>query len=326
MGFFATRPRWTRRAGFSDPSTCAGPADRDLVTNRRIPAFVNPGAGAGDIAAQILAPDDRFDLRPTHPDELDEAVREEVAVGTRRILVAGGDGTVATAAGAVARSGVELALLPSGTLNHFARDRGIPVDLRAALTLAADGRGRPVDAGYLNDRLFLNTGSIGIYADLARHRDRYRPRLGYALGLAFSMALVFVRMRSVRAEVRLGSEVRLYRTSLLYFGVDERDLSLSGFGRRAPDGRRGLHMIAMRGKARRRLLAIAAATAVRGIGSVAHSPRVDSELEEEYLVEVEGGPVSVALDGEVDTFASPLRWRLERDALMVVAPPEMARG
>lgn len=292
------------------------------VTSRGIPAFVNPGAGTGDRAAGILAPDGRFELRPTPPDDLASAIAREVARRTPRILVAGGDGTIATAAHAVARSKTELAVLPGGTLNHFARDRGIPLDLPRALDLAATGRSRPVDVGYLNDRLFLNTSSVGIYVDLARLRDRYRPRMGYALGLALATAVVFVRMRSVEAVVRWNDEARRYRTPLLFVGVDARDLSLSGFGRRAPHGRPGLQMIVVEGKARRRLLAVAAAAAVRGIRPVSRAPGVESALETEYVVEIEQERIGVALDGETVSFAPPLRWRLERDALLLVAPPE----
>jgi len=291
------------------------------MTIGRIPAFVNPDAGAGDHAVDVLAPDDRFELRSSPPHELADAVGEEVARGTPRVLVAGGDGTLAAAAGVLAGSGVELAVLPSGTRNHFARDRGVPLNLHEALDLAARGDSRPVDTGYLNHRLFLNTGSIGIYVDLARYRDRYRPRIGYPLGLALSIVLVFVRMRSVEAHVRLPGGIRRYRTPLLYFGVGERDLSLSGFGGRISDGRRSLHMIAVESKARRRLLAIATATALRGIRRVSRSPRVDSQLANECVVDMGGASVSVALDGEPESFVPPLRFRIERDALMVVTPP-----
>jgi diacylglycerol kinase family enzyme len=281
---------------------------------------VNPGAGAADRAGDVLAADPRFDLRPTSADGLPQALRDAVEHGARRLLVAGGDGTLASAAAVLAGTGVEMAVFPGGTLNHFARDHGIPVDPEAALSLAAEGAAGPVDAGYLNGRLFLNTSSLGVYVDLARYRDRFRPRIGYVLTLGLSMVLVFVRMRSFRVRVRVHGRLRSYRTPLVFLGVDERDLSLSGFGGRAPGGRRGLHLVVMRGKGRRRLLAIAAATALRGIREVARTPRADSELVDECIVELEDDVVEVALDGESHRLTPPLHYRLARDALTVVSP------
>ncbi len=64
--------------------------------------------------------------------------------GARRVLVSGGDGTVASAAAVACETEMELAALPGGTLNHFAKDHGIPTELAEALELAATGSARPV--------------------------------------------------------------------------------------------------------------------------------------------------------------------------------------
>jgi hypothetical protein len=55
------------------------------------------------------------------------------------IVVGGGDGTVRTVAGALAGSDVPLGILPLGTLNHFARDVGLPLDPRHAVAVIAGG-------------------------------------------------------------------------------------------------------------------------------------------------------------------------------------------
>ena len=103
-----------------------------------IPAFVNPASGSAAAALDALRADARFAVHETAPEGLADAVRAAVAGGARRVLVAGGDGTVAVAAAVAAETGIELAVLPGGTLNHFARDLGLPTDdLAACVEVAA---------------------------------------------------------------------------------------------------------------------------------------------------------------------------------------------
>src|SRR6476660_501085 len=129
-------------------------------------ALLNPRSGSADHARGLLESDSRFELREIEPGAILNAVRAEVDHGTARILICGGDGTIAAAVGAAAKSQLEIAILPGGTLNHFARDMGIPpADPVAALDLAATGRARPTDLGYVNGRAFLNTSAVGAYVD-----------------------------------------------------------------------------------------------------------------------------------------------------------------
>src|SRR5215217_494166 len=86
------------------------------------------------------------------------------------IAAAGGDGTVSTVAAAVARANKTLAVIPTGTLNHFARDAGVPIDLEPAVALLRDGRRRAVDVGMVNDQFFLNNVSIGSYPRMVKER------------------------------------------------------------------------------------------------------------------------------------------------------------
>lgn len=302
-----------------------------------IPAFVNPDAGRADGMLDALASDARFDLRPLPPQGLGTALSAVVErarsaqagtspggpAGIRpatRVLVAGGDGTVARAAEVLAETPIELAIVPAGTLNHFARDMGIPADAGGAMDLAARGSSRPIDVGYLNGRLFLNTSSLGPYVDLARYRDRYRPRLGYRLALLASAFLVFVRLRSFGVRLEVGDEMRAYRTPLLFLGVGEREMGLARFGRRAASGARGLHVIVVKGKGRRRLLAMALAAAVRGFWTIARTPRVDSIIVRECRLHPAQAEVAVALDGETLSIDPPLHYRLGAGALRVVVP------
>src|SRR6185369_7316778 len=118
-----------------------------------------------------------------------------VAQGARCVVAAGGDGTISAVASCLAGTGVPLGVLPLGTLNHFAKDLGIPLELDAAITTIAEGRARVVDVGEVNGRLFVNNSSLGLYPDIVLDRERQRQRLGRGKWRALLAACVHVGRR-----------------------------------------------------------------------------------------------------------------------------------
>ena len=144
-----------------------------------IPAFVNPAAGNAEEVDRALRKAGCFDVRDVAPDEVTQAVQAAIEKGARRVAAVGGDGTVSAAAAAVARTDAELVVVPAGTFNHFARDYGIPLDLDAACANATSERVIHADVAWVNGRLFLNTSSVGAYANFVRVRERLEPRVGY---------------------------------------------------------------------------------------------------------------------------------------------------
>ncbi|CAN5656836.1 diacylglycerol kinase family protein [soil metagenome] len=285
-----------------------------------IPAFLNQAAGSAVAAGEALAADPRFALHSLVPSTLPHAVKAEIKRGTRRILVAGGDGTVAAAASEAVGRPVQLAILPGGTLNHFAKDYGIPLDPREALEVSAGTANRRVDVGFVNDRLFLNTSSVGAYVSFVHRRDRLEPHLGYRLGSLVAALRIMARLRSYRIELQIEGKIRRYRTPLVFIGVDERDLRLPIFGSRMDNGQSGLHAIVVRGKTRARIMAIALAAAARGIRAVSRTPHLDSFLVNHCRIDLPREWSYVGLDGETVPLRTPLRYRIVRRALTLVVP------
>jgi diacylglycerol kinase (ATP) len=116
-------------------------------------------------------------------DELDAAVE----AGADRIVVAGGDGSIAPVAAAAGAAGVPLAVVPVGTANDFARRLGLPESASAACRLAVHGTiVRPLELGWMNDmRPFVNVASAGLPAPAAERASGWKGRLGplaYAAG------------------------------------------------------------------------------------------------------------------------------------------------
>ncbi|MDR1570625.1 MAG: diacylglycerol kinase family lipid kinase [Oscillospiraceae bacterium] len=131
--------------------------------------LINPVAGHGyakRVAEQarklIDARGVRFQIayteRPGHASELSKKAADQ---GAGTIFVVGGDGTVIEAARGVVGSNTALAILPAGTGNDFRKSLGIPEHWREALDFALAHEPRLVDAGTVNDRLFVNECGTG---------------------------------------------------------------------------------------------------------------------------------------------------------------------
>jgi diacylglycerol kinase family enzyme len=123
--------------------------------------------------ARIIGIDSGEDLA----ERLDAEANSASAIG-----VAGGDGSVAAAAAIAERHHLPLAVLPAGTLNHFARDVGLESIADTAASVQP-GSAASVDLAMVRvdrdtPRPFLNTASIGGYPDMVRLRESWELRLG----------------------------------------------------------------------------------------------------------------------------------------------------
>jgi diacylglycerol kinase family enzyme len=283
-----------------------------------IPAFVNPAARNAAQVNEALRKAGCFDLRLIPPIEVTQAVRQAVSAGARRVAAVGGDGTVSAAAAAVAGSDVELVVIPAGTFNHFARDHGIPTNLDAACAVVTSPATRLVDVASLNGRLFLNTSSVGLYANFVRVREQFEPRFGYRIASTLSAVRTFARVQPFRLRLETDGVARRYDTPLVFIGLGERELKLPTLGNRVTGGRGGLHVMVVRGRTRARLVALSFAAAARGVRALSRTPHLDSFLVSRCSIEQRHS--TVALDGEVVTMPSPLEYEFLPDAVKLVVP------
>ena len=281
-----------------------------------IPAFVNPRAGNADAARRALQKVGGFDIRDVAPATLSDHVKTAIAIGEQRVLVAGGDGSIGSAAAALAGTGIELAILPCGTLNHLARDLSLPLDLEEAATVAKTGTSVLVDAAVVNDRIFLNTSSVGAYVTFVRARERLERRVGYHIASLVAAARLIAHMPSFRVTLEVDGGTRRYITPLVFIGVGERELRLPALGSRVPHGRSGLHVMVVRRRSGARALALGLAAAARGVGAVSKTPALDAFLVD--ACRIERRPRTVSLDGEIVQVTPPLNYRHVPGHLRVV--------
>jgi diacylglycerol kinase family enzyme len=141
---------------------------------RRPVLLINPRSGDGRAARAALddhAREQGIEAVVVTPEQsLATLVRDAVASGADAIGMAGGDGSLAVVASAAVTHDLPFICVPAGTRNHFALDLGIDRhDLVGALGAFTDGIERRIDVGMVNDRMFLNNVSLGVYGDAVGH-------------------------------------------------------------------------------------------------------------------------------------------------------------
>ena len=286
--------------------------DAVTILNRR-------KAGAREVEQALAAAGIAGPVALADGSEVASQVRKAVKQGARRVIVGGGDGTVNSAAGVLAGSKVGLGILPLGTLNHFARDLGIPFDLDQAAAAIASGKERRVDIAEVNGHPFVNNASIGLYPLMVLDRDAQRERLGRSKRLAMLVASLRTMTRFHARRLKLstdGGEARV-DTPLLFVGNNDYRLALPGAGRRESlDGGR-LCIMVMRSKSLPGFLA-ATGRALLGISRQDDMVRLDDVRE--LKVDSARSHLTLAMDGETVTLAPPLTFRIRPRALRVIAP------
>lgn len=294
-----------------------------LTDGHGLALLVNPSSGDADHdpsaaltdlwpAAKVLHPDPEADLVEQLHRELD-AAGEPI----RALAVAGGDGTVAAAASAAAVRGLPLAVVPAGTLNHFARDLGVTSAQDSARALAA-GSAVHVDLGSVTvddrpERWFVNTASLGGYPDLVRLREKWEPRWGR--WPAAAAALVRVLAEAEPIEVRIDGTHR--KIWLLFVGAS--GYQPKGFAPtwrpRLDDGVLDIRYIRADLPLSRVRCTFAALT-----GALFNSRTYVQQEQESAHVEVLSEPLALACDGEVVEPGRNFRFTSRDEALRVYRP------
>ena len=235
------------------------------------------------------------------------------------LIVGGGDGTISAAASALAGTDTRLGILPLGTLNHFARDLGVPTDMEEAAKVIAAGSERRVDVAEMNGRIFINNSAIGLYPQMVIDRDLQRKRLARSKRLAMVVASLrtLARFNHQRLTLTVNDEKARVDTPLLFVGNNDYRLDLGAAGQRESLDDGELCVLVMRKKTRRGLIA----ASIRALLDRARrDDMVRLDGVERLRVSSHRGYLPVSLDGEVVRSEPPLDYRIRKQALIVMAP------
>jgi diacylglycerol kinase family enzyme len=294
------------------------------VSARRHSAHLILNPAAGSMAALqgrlIRAARERgIRVRVLEPGEdAKHAALEAVDDDAESLAVAGGDGSVAAVAGVAVERGLPLVVVPTGTLNHFARDLGLDLTspIHALDVLVSDHHEMHVDVGRINGRSFINNVSLGVYAEMLGDPGYRQDKLGVAQA---KLQAVFSDPKLRRAlrvtppdEAPLESVVAVVISNNPYeFARWDR------FGRRHRLDTGTLQVSVIDASTLDELERLLAGT-LRG--AIEFRPALRQWTSERLETGVPGEVVRAGVDGEPITLEAPLRFSVDPGALRVLVP------
>jgi diacylglycerol kinase family enzyme len=257
-----------------------------------------------------------------------ETIRAAAAEPGTIVVAAGGDGTVNCVASALADR-APMGVLPLGTLNHFAKDLGMPPTLPEAVAAIVSAKPRDVDLGSVNGRVFVNNSSLGFYPGMVLQRERLKKvGLNKWLSLLIASASAFIRFRHITVTVTVARtadsdvpQTLIRSTPFLFVGNNEYVMEGPEAGtRKRLDGAR-LYLYMAPGATRLSILGLTLAALRRRVSEAQH---FEALCVEEFTVQVtrrgKHRHLRVALDGEIHRMRSPLHYCVRPQALQVLAP------
>jgi len=239
--------------------------------------------------------------------------------GAESLAVAGGDGSAAAVAGVAVERGLPLAVVPLGTLNHFARDLGL--DLAhplCALDAFYAGHERRVDVGRINGRLFINNVSLGVYAqmlgDPGYRQDKLRVAQTKLQAAFFDPELRRALRITPPDEAPLEGVVAMVVSNNPYeFARWDR------LGQRHRLDTGMLQVSVLDASTLEELERLLAGTTLLG-GAIEFRPALRHWTSERLEMGVLGERVRAGVDGEPITLEAPLRFSVDPGALRVLVP------
>lgn len=303
-------------------------AGRDVARDRpaAIVVIVNVSAGTAakraevgaELAELFRAAGAEAEVTVLQPGQDPTGAAREASERAAIVVAAGGDGTISSVTAGLFDSPAALGVIPLGTLNHFAKDLHIPLDLREAVAVVVAGHVTQVDVGQMNDRVFVNNASIGIYPCVVDEREALRRR-GHRKWPAMALATVHVlrRYRGVTVSVEIDGRRQTWRTPFVFVGNNEYDIDGPTVGGRARLDQ-GRLVIYRTPRVRARELPLLVAKALLG-----RRRAEDFEILPARELTIDaggGGRLQVAIDGEVVSMPAPLHLRTRPQSLRVVVP------
>jgi len=283
----------------------AGAVDKEEIVNRLVERYL-PIGSRWKVSVARNGP------------ELLKLARRAVKDDYQTIVAGGGDGTVSTVAGVLAGTTKTLGVLPLGTLNHFAKDLQLPLDLDGAMETIMAGRTVQVDIGEVNGRTFINNSSLGLYPRIVKEREK-QQQLGWGKWPAFVWAAITVLRRYPLLNVRLSLDGKQLarRTPFVFTGNNEYEMEGFNIGRRACLDKGELSLYITHRTGRLGLLRLAVRALLGGLRNERDFTALRTR---EIWIETRHRRLHVAFDGETTIMVPPLHYRVRPGALRVIVP------
>lgn len=296
----------------------------------RVAAILNVASGKGDgsdIAGLLetrLAPvAGRLDILRVSKGQDLIRLATEAAKSHDLVIAAGGDGTQAAVAQALADLGGDtvMGVIPGGTFNYFARDLHVGDTPAKAVETLLHARVQPVSVGDMNGKVFLNNVSLGAYPEILEKREAAYKRFGRSRFLAYwatLRALMDLR-HPLHLTAHVGDETRHFDTALAF--VAQSETQLENFGLEGADEVRRDKLPLFIAKAKGPMALVRAALRL-ALGRTSRGEDFEMIVSDDFVIETDTRTRHVAHDGERSRLPAPLTLTIRKDALRVLVPLE----
>jgi diacylglycerol kinase family enzyme len=201
---------------------------------------------------------------------------------------------------------------------------GIPTDLQEAARTIIAGHTIQVDAAEVNNRIFLNNSSLGLYPMIVREREKHQ-RLGFRKWPAFVWATIQALRRNpfLDVQLRVNDELLDRTTPFVFVGNNEYAMDLFNIGARDRLDKGELSIYITDGTSRLKLIGLALRAVV---GRLRNDKDFLALRSDEVKIQTARKRVRVAFDGEIEVMQAPLHYRVRSRALRVIVPEDVKAG
>ncbi|KKW05230.1 MAG: Sphingosine/diacylglycerol kinase-like protein enzyme [Candidatus Saccharibacteria bacterium GW2011_GWC2_48_9] len=275
-----------------------------LVYNSRSGSALPLGELTRKMSAHNITIDHAIDIT----ENFKQAIAPHIQSGAY-IAAIGGDGTLSSVAQEVYGTKATMIPLPGGTLNHFTKDLNIPQDLDEAIATLHSKDPRKVDVATINETVFINNSSIGLYPSTVHEREQIESKYGKWPSAVYASIKAFIRFKHYVVTID-GIE---YRTPFVFVGNNNYDITNAAQRSSLDEGVLCVHMITS--DSRLSLLKIIAYAIV---GSIRDSEDLTSLTTRSVTIHAKKTHLRVSRDGEVAREPSPLRYKSQPASLRIL--------
>jgi len=235
------------------------------------------------------------------------------------IVAAGGDGTLNAVAHALLNESITMGIIPLGTFNYVARALHIPLDLFEAAHVIVHGVPYGIHVGRVNQYIYLNNASIGLYPRVIEQREQDNSRYGrfQMVALMSGFAVLMREHQKLKLKLSIDGQLEPIETPLVFFGNNPLQLK---------DYNLELAECAAKGK-----LAVVAITSVSRwqvlklisrlqLGTFEQAPEVTAYCADQVRIDSKAQYMKVAIDGEIVRVNAPLYFSVAQSAIQILVP------
>jgi diacylglycerol kinase family enzyme len=256
------------------------------------------------------------------PLDLVHLVQKAVAQHKNRkgvIVAAGGDGTVNAVAHALLNETIPMGIIPLGTFNYVARALDIPLELFAAADVIVHGHPYKIHVGCVNQYIYLNNASIGLYPRMIEQREQDNSRYGRfrAVALISGFAVLMREHQKLKLKLSIDGQLEPIETPLVFFGNNPLQLQDYNLELAECAAMGKLAVVAITEVSRWQILKLITRLQV---GTFEQAPEVTAFCADQIRIDSKASQMKVAIDGEIIRINTPLYFSVAKDAVTIMVP------